>query len=56
MVVTGAGTDEACADAQFKQEYNFYLEGECYNFGIRLITRPKDYNLYLHVFAKSRPK
>lgn len=47
---------EACADTQFKQEYNFYLEGECCNFWIRLITRPKDYNLYLHVFAKSRPK
>ncbi len=47
---------EACADTQFKQEYNFCLEGECCNFWIRLITRPKDYNLYLHVFAKSRPK
>lgn len=47
---------EACADPQFKQEYNFYLEGEACNFWIRLITRPKDYNLYLNAFAKSRPE
>lgn len=47
---------EACVDKQFKQEYNFYLEGESCNFWIRLITRPKDYNLYLHAFAKGRPE
>lgn len=47
---------EACADPQFKQEYNFYLEGKDCNFWIRLITRPRDYNLYLNAFAKSRPK
>ena len=44
---------EACVDSQFKQEYNFYLEGAACNFWIRLITRPRDYNLYLNAFAKS---
>lgn len=43
---------EACADPQFGQEYNFYLEGEACNFWIRLITRFRDYNLYLNAFAK----
>ena len=44
---------EACADRQFKEEYNFYLEGRNCNFWIRLITRFRDYNLYLNAFAKS---
>ena len=44
---------EACVDQQFRQEYNFYLEGMSCNFWIRLITRPRDYNLYLNAFAKS---
>ena len=44
---------EACVDSQFKQEYNFYLEGAACNFWIRLITRPRDYNLYLNAFTKS---
>lgn len=44
---------EACADPQFRQEYNFYLEGTACNFWIRLITRFRDYNLYLNAFAKS---
>lgn len=43
---------EACADPQFGQEYNFYLEGAACNFWIRLITRFRDYNLYLSAFAK----
>lgn len=43
---------EACADSQFRQEYNFYLEGKRCNFWIRLITRPRDYNLYLHAFVR----
>ncbi len=45
---------EACVDPRFKQEYNFYLEGATCNFWLRLITRPRDYNLYLNVFARSR--
>lgn len=45
---------EACADPQFGQEYNFYLEGEACNFWIRLITRFRDYNLYLNAFAKGK--
>lgn len=47
---------EACIDPQFRQEYNFYLEGKTCNFWLRLITRPRDYNLYLNAFAKSRPE
>lgn len=47
---------EACADPQFKQEYNFFLGGKACNFWIRLITRPRDYNLYLNAFVKSRPE
>lgn len=45
---------EACADPQFGQEYNFYLESEACNFWIRLITRFRDYNLYLNAFAKGK--
>lgn len=43
---------EACADPEFRQEYNFYLVGEACDFWIRLITRNRDYNLYLNAFAK----
>ena len=34
------------------QEYNFYLEGTLCNFWVRLITRWRDYNMYLHAFIK----
>ncbi len=44
---------EACGDREFHQEYNFYLEGETCDFWIRLITRNRDYNMYLNAFAKS---
>ena len=44
---------EACADRQFRSEYNFYLEGKHCNFWIRLITRERDYNLYLNAFVKN---
>ena len=44
---------EACADRQFRSEYNFFLEGEHCNFWIRLITRKRDYNLYLNAFVKN---
>ncbi len=43
---------EACVERQFQSEYNFYLEGKTCNFWIRLITRERDYNLYLNAFAK----
>lgn len=43
---------EACADPEFCQEYNFYLEGTLCNFWIRLITRARDYNMYLNAFTK----
>ena len=44
---------EACVDRQFRQEYSFYLEGKNCDFWIRLITRKRDYNLYLNAFAKA---
>lgn len=43
---------EACVNQQFHSEYNFYLEGKHCNFWIRLITRERDYNLYLNAFTK----
>lgn len=43
---------EAEADPNVGDEYNFYLEGETCNFWLRLITRDKDYNMYLNVYAK----
>lgn len=33
-------------------EYNFYYEGTRCNYWVRLICRLKDYNLYLHAFAR----
>lgn len=44
---------EACVDRQFRQEYNFYLEGKSCDFWIRLITRKQDYNMYLNAFTKA---
>ena len=43
---------EACVDREFRQEYNFYLTGKTCDFWIRLITRARDYNLYLNAFTK----
>lgn len=43
---------EACVHPTEDQEYNFYLEGVRCNFWVRLITRWRDYNLYLHAFVK----
>ena len=34
------------------QEYNFYLEGTHCSFWIRLITRWRDYNMYLNAYTK----
>lgn len=44
---------EACADPEFRQEYNFFLVGEACDFWLRLITRSRDYNLYLNAFTKT---
>jgi hypothetical protein len=41
-----------CSSSQ--TEYDFYLEGELCNYWLRLITRPKDYNIYLNAYAKRR--
>lgn len=35
-------------------EYVFYISGEAADYQVRLINREKDYNLYLHGFAKTR--
>lgn len=33
-------------------EYNFYYEGTYCNYWVRLISRPRDYNMYLHAFVR----
>ena len=43
---------DACVGSEYRNEYNFYFEGERCNYWIRLITRQKDYNLYLNAFVK----
>ena len=44
-------------EAQFSPEvdddFNFYLTGETCDFWVRLITREKDYNMYLNAYAKA---
>lgn len=42
---------EACAGAS-ETEYNFYLEGKLCDYWLRLITRRRDYNIYLSAYAK----
>lgn len=44
---------EAQANKSADDEFNFYLEGETCDFWVRLITREKDYNMYLNAFAKA---
>lgn len=34
-------------------EYDFFINGDFANYWLRAITRIGDYNLYIHVFAKS---
>lgn len=43
-----AGTGRTTDD-----EFDFYLVGEACDFWVRLITREKDYNLYLSAYAKA---
>lgn len=43
---------EACADRKFRTEFNFYLRGELCDYWVRLITREKDYNMYLSAYAR----
>lgn len=40
---------EATADSS---EYNLYSETEHFHIWLRMITRPRDYNLYVHYFMK----
>lgn len=43
---------EACASKEYLDEFDFFYEGDCCNFWLRLITRKGDYNLYLNAYAK----
>lgn len=43
---------EAQSSPETDDEFNFYLVGETCDFWIRLITRDKDYNMYLNAYAK----
>lgn len=43
---------EAAANPNCQDEYNFYYEGKYNYYWIRVITRERDYNLYLHAFYK----
>ena len=44
---------EAQAGPEADEEFNFYLVGETCDFWVRLITREKDYNMYLNAYAKA---
>ena len=41
---------DACV-GDSRTEYNFYLEGRLCNYWIRLITRKRDYNMYLNAYS-----
>ena len=44
---------EAQAGPEADEEFNFYLVGETCDFWVRLITREKDYNMYLNAYTKA---
>lgn len=46
---------EACVGEQ-RTEYNFYLEGKLCDYWLRLITRRRDYNIYLNAYVKRSTK
>ena len=43
---------EACAGPMCPDEFNFFLVGSRCYYWLRLITREKDYNMYLHCYTK----
>ena len=47
---------EAQPSPEADNEFNFYLAGETCDFWVRLITRDKDYNMYLSAYAKGDAK
>lgn len=47
---------EAQVRPEADDDFNFYLVGEHCDFWVRLITRDKDYNMYLNVYAKENAK
>lgn len=44
---------EAQTSPEADEEFNFFLVGETCDFWVRLITRDKDYNMYLSAYAKA---
>ena len=42
----------ACISKEYEDEFSFYYVGERCNFWIRLITRRRDYNMYLNAYIK----
>lgn len=44
---------EAQHSPEVDDEFNFYLWGKTCDFWVRLITRDKDYNMYLSAYAKA---
>lgn len=44
---------DACVSKEQMDEFNFFYEGDCCNYWIRLITRKGDYNLYLNAYVKA---
>lgn len=47
---------EAQVRPEADDDFNFYLVGETCNFWVRLITRDKDYNMYLSAYTKENVK
>lgn len=45
---------DACIDKEFQQEFSFFHVGKHCDFWVKLITREKDYNLYLNAYAKGQ--
>ena len=43
---------DACISKEYEDEFSFYYVGERCNFWIRLITRRRDYNMYLNAYTK----
>ena len=43
---------DACISKEYEDEFSFYYVGERCNFWIRLITRRRDYNMYLNAYIK----
>lgn len=52
---TLASMKQLCSSAEAtanESEYNLYSETEHFHIWLRMITRPRDYNLYVHYYQK----